>query len=160
MKYPEIVIPIDVVDDEKCLYKLYYREHYIIVMARSVYRSVWSINDDLKRYAIGNTKAKDGLYGVFCKHVLSNPGGKFRFERITVCDSPYQLLKACQIELDISSKDKLCLNTNTEPYISKRIQTAYKYLTPTAQKNTYWINRGHYLNYKKWQSLRSINKES
>ena len=160
MIHPKILIPIDVVDDEKCLFKLYYGEYYVIVMAKSVYRSVESINADLERYSIGNTKAKDGLYGVFCKHVLSYPKEKFRFERISVCDSPYELLKACQIELDKSKGDKFCLNTNTEPYISKRIQTAYKYLTPTAQKNTYWINRGHYLNYRRWQSLRNINSES
>jgi hypothetical protein len=152
MKPPKIVIPIDIVDDEKCLYKLYYGKYYIIVMAKSVYRSVESINADLERYSIGNTKAKDGLYGVFCKHVLSNPKEKFRFERIAVCDSPYELLKLCQIELEKSYGDKLCLNTNKEPYISKRIQTAYKYLTPTAKEKMYWINRGHYLKYISWNS--------
>ena len=155
MKHPKIIIPIDVVDDEKCLFKLYYGDYYVIVMARSVYRSIWSINDDIERYAKTDTKSKDGLYGVFCKHVLAHPGMKFRFERIIVCESPYDLLKSCQIELDKSREDKFCLNTNTEPYISKRIQTAYKYLTPTAQEKMYWINRGHYLNFRKWQSLKN-----
>lgn len=157
MKPPKIIIPIYVVDIKACVYKLYYGEYYIIIMSNSIYRSIWSINDDLARYYSynGQERSKDGLYGKFCKHVLANPKQKFRFEMLFVSDSPYEILKACKLALDSAKEDTYCLNTSYEPFVSKRIQTNPKYLTKAATEHKYWISRGHYLNYKKWEASHS-----
>lgn len=157
MKSSKIIIPIDVVDILESVYKLSYGDKYIIVMAQSTYRSVWSINDDLVRYNKGvSEKVKEGLYGRFCQYVTDNPGHKFKFEMILSSVNPYQLLKCCQLELDKGKDDINCLNTNTEPYLSYRIQTPPLYLSDYAKKNKYWINRGYYLNFRKWQYSRHL----
>jgi len=157
MKPPKITIPITIVDTEECVYKLFYGDKYVVVMAKLLWRSIDSINQDLERYHIGVPKTvKEGLYGRFCQYVVDNPGLKFRFEILLVSENPYQLLKCCQIELDKSKEDSNCLSTNTEPYLSYRIQTPPFYMRGKAQVEKYWINRGYYLNFRKWQINRHL----
>lgn len=157
MKPPKIIIPIDIVDTLECVYRLYYDEKYIIVMAKSMYRSVWSINEDLIRYHKGVTdKAKDGLYGNFCKYVIDNPNRKFSFDMLLISKNPYRLLQCCQLELDKAQSDTNCLSPNAEPYLSPNIQTPPFYLKGRAKEEKYWINRGYYLNFRKWQYNRHL----
>lgn len=157
MKSPKIIIPIQVVDILESVYKLSYGDKYIVVMAKSVYRSVWSINDDLSRYYNGVTdRAKDGLYGKFCKYVIDNPDQKFKFDVLLVSKNPYNLLQCCQLQLDKSENDINCLNTSFVPYLSPNIQTPPFYLKGKAKEGKYWINRGYYLNFRKWQYNRHL----
>ena len=145
MKPPKIVIPIDIVDTLGCVYKLHYAGKYIVVMGKSTYRSVWSMNDDLERYFKGvNEKYnQNNLYKNFYQHVLANPGNKFSFEMIISTDNAFQLLKHCQIELDRGSIDPNCYNTFFEPYIRKDIQKPLE----KQKGKKWWISRGSYLNF-------------
>jgi hypothetical protein len=157
MKPPKIVIPIDLVDVLECVYKLSYGNKYIIVMAKSMYRSVWSINSDIERYDKGvRENTSDGLYGKFCRYIIDNPNNKFHFEMLLISKNPYKLLQCCQKQLDKSINDSNCLNTSFEPYLSRNIQTPPLYLKGKAKEEKYWINRGYYLNFRKWQINRHL----
>src|ERR1019366_2840682 len=152
MKQQNIIIPIDVVDIKECVYKLFYGDKYVIIMAQSVWRSIESINADLERYYYGVPKTvKEGLYGRFCQYVVDTTSQKFLFEVLLESKNPYQLLKCCQLALDKGKGDRNCLSPNSEPYLSYRIQTPPFYLSEYARKEKYWINRGYYLNFRKWQ---------
>lgn len=148
MKHPKIVIDINVVDVMECVYKIHYNGKYIVVMAKSMYRSVWSINDDLERYHRGvNEKFnKNNLYSKFYDHVLNSPKSKFTFEMILISNNAYQLLKHSQIELDRGKQEGNCLNTYFSPYINRDLQKPLR-----NRKTNWWVNRGSYLNFCNWR---------
>lgn len=152
----EIVAPKNIAEIKECVYKLFYGDKYIVVMAKSIYRSVWSINDDLTRYYTGvKETVKEGLYGKFCKHIVDNPGETFSFEMILVTDNAYELLKQCQLELYKGENDVNCLNTSFTPYINKDLQKP-----ANKRKTHWWINRGTYLNFCNWKRKNPINNKN
>ena len=152
MKPPKIVIPIDVVDTLGSVYKLYSGSKYIVVMGKSMYWSVESINMDIERFFKGlnpNPELnKNNLYSKFYKYLIENPNSKLEIKMVASTDNAYQLLKNCQIELDKGKMDTNCLNSKFEPYINKWLQHA-----PDKRKVGYkwWINRGSYLNFCHWR---------
>jgi hypothetical protein len=148
MKPPKIIIPYDFVDTLGCVYKVKYKEKYIIVMAKSIYRSVDSLNYDIERYFKGvNEKFnKSNLYQDFYKYMVANPDSKPYIQMISQSDSAYQLLKNCQIELDKGRADGNCLNTQFTPYVNKELQKPLN-----KRKNVWWVNRGAYLNFCHWR---------
>lgn len=139
-----IVIPEEIIATKECVFKLWYGDSYIISMAKSLARGIELIHNDLSRFLRNTNKKPDKnnlFYKLYC-FVQDNPDESFFIELTYVGSSPYQLLKHCQIELDKSFGDPNCLNTQSIPYISKSIQTKH---------NTWWINRGTYLNFRRWQ---------
>lgn len=167
-----IVVPDNLTNMEGCVYKLKYNGMFIIVMAKTLVRSVASINNDIGRY-IKNTKLgreewkykgvdlaekkkpAPALYSQLCKYVNDHPDQAFEIEIILEHSNPYQLLKATQIALDEAKENPYCLNVIFEPYQSPDIQRP-----SNSRQFTQWINRGHYLNFKNWQKRRSKNKGS
>lgn len=153
-KIPNIVIPPELVDIQGCVFKLYFGEYYIVLMGKSLFRQVETVRNDINRYFKDTSKGQSvkNLYYHFYKHIYSIRSGKFHFELILESDKPYQLLKCCQQELDRGFEDTYCLNTCYEPYINKDLQKPIK-----DRKFIWWINRGQYLNFKRWQSKRVIS---
>jgi hypothetical protein len=152
MKPPKVVIPIDVVDTLGCVYKIYSERKYIVVMGKSMYWSVESINKDIERYFKGLSDNpelnKNNLYAKFYEYLLDNPKNKLTIQMVASTDNAYQLLKSCQIELDRGKLDGNCLNSTFTPYVNKWLQYA-----PSKRKVGYkwWINRGSYLNFCNWR---------
>lgn len=153
-KIPSIVIPPDLVDVQGCVFKLYYGQHYIVLMGKSLFRQVETIRNDIKRYfnETGKGRSVNNIYFRFYSYIHSNPGLKFSYQLIIESDKPYQLLKTCQIELDKSLDDSHCCNMVFEPYINKDLQKPIK-----SRKFIWWINRGQYLNFRRWQKNRVIS---
>lgn len=149
--YPKIEIPLYLENIQGCVFKLYYGNYYIVVMGRSLKWQSNMISGDIERCFRG--KSVGALYLSFSKKVSSTPGLEFRFELLFESDNPYQLLKRTQEELDDALSDPYCLNSSFEPYLSSRIQTPPIY---SRWKDKYWINRGHYLNFRKWQYSRYV----
>lgn len=162
-----IDIPDNIKEVKGCVFKLSYGKSYIISMGRSLRWPIESIERDINQYILRNDSAEDKrrLYWKFCREVRMYKR-KFNIEVLFESENPYQLLKSCQTELDKAKDDRNCLNTFFEPYISKRIQTASKFLKERkykdGNKNASWINRGHYLNFKRWQHRRllALQKET
>lgn len=154
---PKITIPDNLKEVKGCVFKLYYGDKYVISMGRTLAWPIKSIQDDIDRYSdnMPSAKSKERLYWKFCQYVKKAKPHEYRIEVLLESESPYQLLKFCQLELDKAKDDINCLNTFFTPYISKRIQTAHKFLKERkysdGTKNVAWINRGHYLNFRHWQ---------
>jgi hypothetical protein len=147
MDAPKIVIPYNLVDVEYCVFKLYYADKYIVMMGKTLFRQVEIIRDDLRKYFAGRRDYKDIYFNLY-EYIYNNPNKKFRFEFLLTTENPYRLLQKCQLELDEGVGDTNCLNSNFVPYLSRMIQTPPIYLK---KHYPYWINRGHYLNFRKWQ---------
>lgn len=152
MKPPKIIIPIDVVDILGCVYKVHYGTKYIVVMGKSMYRSVDSINQDIERYhkGINENFNKNNLYSKFYQYMVANPKLRISIEMIVSTDNAYLLLKNCQIELDKGLLDPNCLNSKFTPYINKDLQRP-----ANKRKTHWWINRGSYLNFCAWKKKRT-----
>lgn len=148
---PKITIPDNLKEVKGCVFKLYYGKYYIIVMGRSLKWQVEMISGDIERSYRG--KSVGDLYNVFSRYVAKFPVHQFSFELLYESENPFNLLVRCQEEIDDSIGDKYCLNSECTPFLSKRIQTPPIYLK---WKDKYWINRGHYLNFRKWQYSRYV----
>lgn len=124
------------------VYRLWYGEKYLIVKCKTLYWSLKSINTDIERY-FKNTKSgrsDNNDNSIFYGHIFANPELEFRMDIILMSDNPYQLLKQEVISLEWSN-DPDCCNKTRLPYIPDDI---------SKMKTGSWINRGHYLNFKKW----------
>lgn len=153
MKPPKIIIPINIVDTLGCVYKVLYKDKYIVVMGKSMYRSIDSINLDIERYfkGVSEKSGAGNLYKNFYQFVIANPGDMLVIEMIISTDNAYQLLKHCQIELDKGCLDPNCFNTFFTPYINKDIQKP-----ADRRKSAWWVNRGTYLNFLRWRNKHSL----
>ena len=156
---PYIVIPPDFVDMKKCAFRLYYGEKFVVIVCNSVYRQIEIIRESLAYY-IGTKRAylKD-VYRPLYEYIKDNPGKKFRFELISVNESPYRLLQKSQIAIDEGILNGNCLNLTDTPKVSRYIQAPDLYLSDWEKKfkaENKWINRGHYLNFRKWQYNRNL----
>ena len=157
-----IHIPENLMDVRGCVFKLFYGEHYLIGMCNLLVRQMESIQGDINRFNknVKSSMSAERLYWNFCWHISKYPGMELKIEVLYQSEKPYQLLKRCQIEIDESLRDELCLNNNLTPFLSRRIQTPKYFwdkVTPKIYGNyPYWINRGHYLNFRKWQYSRYV----
>lgn len=153
-KIPFIIIPPELVDVQGCVFKLYYGEHYVVIMGKTLFRQVETIRYDIKRYFNGTAKGRSdsNLYSRFYDFIYNHPGLKFSFELVVATDNGYQLLKECQIQLDKGLTDNNCCNMVFEPYINKDLQKPIK-----DRRFIWWINRGQYLNFRRWQKGRIIS---
>jgi hypothetical protein len=147
MDAPKIVIPYNLVDVQGCVFRLYYGDRYIIMMGKTLFRQAEIIRDCMNKYFRGRRDYKDIYFNLY-EYVYNNPDKKFRFELVFTHHNPYLLLKCCQLNLDEAVGDTDCLNSNFVPYLSRMIQTPPIYLK---KHYPYWINRGYYLNFRKWQ---------
>lgn len=147
----KITVPYNLKEIKGCVFKLFYGDKYIVVMGKTLVRQVEMINNDIDRY-FKNTqmgRSEGNIYFRFYYYIHSNPDLSFRFELVLQSENAYHLLKTCQIELDKGSKDDNCCNMIFEPYINKDIQRPIK-----NRKFIWWINRGSFLNFKRWQKRR------
>lgn len=149
---PIIIIPDELAKMEYCVFKLYYHDRYVIMMGKRVVRQIEIIQDDMRKYFCGRRDYKDFYFSLY-EYIYNNQGQEFKFELLIHNPSPYQLLKRCQIEFDEAIADTNCLNSNFQPFLSKMIQTPPFY---QKRKYEYWINRGQYLNFRKWQINRHV----
>lgn len=151
-----VKLPHSLATIEKCVFKLFYGDAYIIMMGKTLQRQVEIIIQDVEKYKRGKWSRGD-MYLSFYQHIVKNPNLYFEVELLLEDESPYQLLKRCQYELDEGAGDHDCFNLNTEPYLSRFIQTPPIYLTQKRRAYKYWINRGYYLNFRKWQYNRHLS---
>jgi len=159
---PKITIPDNLKEVKGCVFKLYYGNHYIVLMCNLLVRQIESIAGDINRFEnkVKSSMSAERLYWNFCWYISNHPNEEFKIDILLQSESPYQLLKRCQIEIDESLADELCLNNNIIPFLSRRIQTPKYFWDKVVPKiygeYKYWINRGHYLNFRKWQYSRYV----
>lgn len=154
---PKITIPDNLKEVKGCVFKLYYGSYYIIGMGSNLEYQIKTIQGDIDRYLAGVKSAREvsRLYSVFCNFVRELPNREFNIEILMQGNKPYALLQRCQNELDDSLADVHCLNTFFVPFLSSRIQTPPHWLK-FKTKTPHWINRGIYLNFRKWQYSRYV----
>jgi hypothetical protein len=143
------------------VFKFYYGEKYVIGMGSYLMGAINMIIGDIGRKARGKKSAsgESRLFLIFSDYVNLNPGQQFKIEILFQNESAYQILKRCQEELDDAIADANCLNSFFYPFVSKRVQTPKLYWNKMMIRRVdlrYWINRGHYLNYRKWLYSRNV----
>lgn len=129
-----------------CVYKLWYADRYVVVKAKTLVRSVQTIEVDLGYFFTEREKEKN-LYYDFYIHIEANPGHEFKIELILQSNNPFELLKAEFLALEHGYGDEKCMNKEFEPYIPKNTQRKGK---------KSWINRGYYLNFMNWKKKHLI----
>lgn len=157
-KSPEISISEEFIDAEYCVFKLYYGEKYVVLMGKTLFRQVEIIRYNLAYYfkrgdhkIERKNKSDQDFCTDFYKYIHDNPGKDFRIEVVIEDPNPYKLLQSNQIELDKGFNNDDCLNINTQPELSKYIQMPALYRSGKYKNYKHWINRGYYLNFRKWQ---------
>jgi len=129
--------------------KIWYAEKYLIVGGKTLARSIGNINTNLNYFfkdTLMGRNPNDMFYNFYC-HVDDNPFQEFKVDVVSDTENTYQHLKNWFLELSKGKEDPICLNLYFEPYIPQNTQ----------RKKKSWINRGHYLNYRKWR-LKMANK--
>ena len=144
-----------------CVFKFYYGDKYVIGMGNYLKGALDMIIGDIGRRFRGKKSAsgESRLFLIFSDYVNNNPGQEFKVEIIFQSNSAYKILKRCQEELDDAIIDPNCLNSFFHPFVSKRVQTPKLYWDEMMLRKKdlkYWINRGHYLNYRKWLYSRNV----
>jgi len=128
-------IPVDIIS---CVYRLWYRDRYVIAKGKTLAGSVFLIQKGLAYYLAGGGKAsensgqgiageghklgegKNSFYGPLYEHIRRHPSGEWKVELVFESDNPYQLLKREHVELEAAySRDKRCLNSSPDAYIPK-----------------------------------------
>lgn len=148
-----IVIPEEIIATKECVFKLWYGDKYIVSMAKSLARGIELIHNDLRRFLKGTRKkpGPENLFYRFYGFVQGNPDESFFLEILYTGGNGYQLLKHCQIALGEAEGDPNNLNSQLTPYISKTLQSKH---------NCWWINRGTYLNFRRWQNKWRLSSQS
>jgi len=133
------------------VYKLSFEGKYVIIKAKDHSQSISVIQKSLNQFLRGSEfqHEKGNLYYHFFYFVSKKKKGEFLVECIIESDSAYELLKAEQIELDKSKKDKSCLNNATQAYIPQFKEETGMYG---------WIPKSAVLNFKKWLKNRPKSK--
>jgi hypothetical protein len=145
-----------------CVFKVFYGDKYIISMGKYLKNALDMLNIDIsgmknKRDSLFK-KDKGGQFIIFSDYVYNNPDHEFKVDILLRSNNPYRLLKRCQVELDDAIADRDCLNSFFIPFLSRKIQCPIKWWSEREKKKNkpYWINRGHYLNYRKWLYSRNV----
>ena len=153
-------IPYDGVGS--CVFKVYYGEKYIVSMGKYLKNALDMLNVDIRGMKYKRSSLfkmdKGGQFILFADYVYKNPSKQFVVEILLQSNNPYRLLKRCQEELDDAIADPNCLNSFFIPFLSRKIQCPVKWWREREQNKNkpYWINRGHYLNYRKWMYSRNV----
>src|SRR5580692_6461454 len=129
-----------------CVYKLYYGDRYVINHGENLAGSLFLLQ---KGYAYhvaynqteGDDKKNKWFISLY-RYIQARQGLKFRLEVVFEHTSPYEVLKACQLALNMAINDKKCLNSNLEPYIPQYRPKLKQYGT--------WVSRSHMLNFRKF----------
>jgi hypothetical protein len=146
------------------VFKLYYGDKYIVSMGKYLKNALDMIKIDIggmkhKRNSLFK-KNKGGQFIIFADYVYKNKDSaeQFKVDILFQSNNPYQLLKRCQEELDDAISDPNCLNSFFIPFLSRKIQCPVKWWKDREQNKNkpYWINRGYYLNYRKWMYSRYV----
>lgn len=126
------------------VYKLYYMDKYIVVKCKTLRRSLEMINWDLSRYFRDTEKGatRNNDYYPFYDFIFENEGGELSLEPLFVSNNPYQLLIHETLAMDEARSDENCLN--------KRPMVPYIPPKTNQMLCSSWINRGYYLNFRKW----------
>lgn len=129
---------------EGCVYKLWYKERFIVIKCKTLARSTANILNGLKYFLLGTPKGRkeEDYFHDFFTYVQSNPFENFSIEVILKSNNPLELLKTEFFELSKSKYDPRCLNNDFDVYIPKFTQV-------NGKKS--WINRGYYLNFMQWK---------
>lgn len=125
------------------VYKLFYKNKYVVIAGKTIQRSIENINVGLKYFFLNTKKGRnpnDRYYKFYC-YVAENPFDLFRVEVISESDNPLSYLKSEHTQLQIAKEDQNCLNIVFEVYIPQFTQV-------NGKKS--WINRGYYLNFRNW----------
>lgn len=128
---------------KSCVYKLFCHDRYVIIKAKDHEQSVQGIQKALNQFLRNSElqRSPTNLYYHFFTYVAKQKESKFIVEILKESENAYDLLVSEQISLNVSRKDKKCLNNNVDAYIPAFNDTT----------NTYgWIPKNAYLNFKKW----------
>lgn len=144
-------------ETESCLYRLYYGDKYIVAKGKTLAGSVYLIEKGYAYFLAGGGgtgrttnitgkgqkegSGKNTYYRKFYSYIKKNPRLEFRIDVLLEDNNGYQLLKAEQIELNKTIRDKNQLNNNITAYIPK-----YR----AEQKMYGWISRAHVMNFKRF----------
>lgn len=154
-KIMNIQLSNDEMETGACAYRLFCGDRYIIAKGKTLAGSIYLIQKGYAYFIAGGggtgttfksagQKEGDGkntYYAKFYRFVKKNPRLPFRVEVILMSENGYQLLKAEQLELNSTIRDKKCLNNNIASYIPK-----YRKST----KSYGWISVAHVLNFKRF----------
>src|SRR5258708_7278374 len=126
-----------------CLYKLAFNDRYVIVKAKDHQKSIESIQKSLNQFMRNSElqRKPNNLYYYFFTYVEKQKEGLFQVEILLESSNAYELLKSEQKALKEASKDKKCLNNNTEAYIPDYNEVTGMYG---------WIPKTAVLNFRKW----------
>lgn len=164
-KTPYIIIPTEYESASYCVFKLFYNNKFIVLMGKTLHRQVEIIRTNLGRFIKNkgiinhkSEKQREDFCLPFYEYIMANPNGVFRLEIVVENAKPYKMLQANQRALDEGFKVGNCLNLNWQPVVSRYVQTPNLYLKDweIENKKYLWMNRGHFLNFKKWQYNRNI----
>lgn len=119
---------VDEFQIEKCIYKLYHGDRYIIVKGKNLAGSVFLIDKGYAGFLAGNKlnlkgsghkewEGKNSFYFKFYRYKQKFPKLPTKTEVIFESEDGFELLKREQEELQKSIRDKKCLNSNVESYI-------------------------------------------
>lgn len=126
-----------------CVYKLSFEGKYVIIKAKDHISSINVVQRSLNQFLNGSAfqRLPHGLYFYFFTHVEKKKKGVFSVDCLLESESAYELLKAEQIALDASKKDKNCLNNATQAYMPMYNEETGLYG---------WIKKHEFLAFKKW----------
>jgi hypothetical protein len=144
------------------VFKVSCGDKYIVSMGKYLKNSLDMILIDIngmkhKRKSLFK-QDKGGQFIIFADYVFRHPDKQLKVDIIFQSSNPYKLLLRCQEELDDAIADTNCLNSFFIPFLSRKIQCPVKWWKEREQNKNkpYWINRGHYLNYRKWLYSRYV----
>lgn len=141
MKEKPYIIRGDNYLDTPCIVKINYGKKYVIVKCLSQPGALKNIEDSLNAYFRGGKNNETGLYYFLFEYVKKHPEETFTVETLLKSDSPYELLKREQEELDAGRFKMALLNNQLTAYIP-----AYN-----EDKRMYgWIPPAAVLNFNNW----------
>lgn len=108
--------------DIPVVYKFYYGEAFLIVKSKSLSGGIYQLQKMYGYYIAYEHTLHDEFVNynsLFYEYIKKNPDLKFRVEVVFQSTSAYDLLCVEQKELDKSSRNKKCKNSNVDAYVNK-----------------------------------------
>jgi hypothetical protein len=141
---PALLIPGVDMEAGSCVFKLHYGSKYVIIKGKTMSGVIYLFEKGYAHFLAFDHSAGDKrnvYYFKFYSYIKSHPNLQFKIEMLLESENAYQLLKMEQIALNISIKDKNCLNNNLTAYIPQYRATTQSYG---------WINKGSVLSFKRY----------
>lgn len=128
---------------KSCVYKLSFKDKYVIIKAKDHELSIQGIQKSLNQFMRNSDlqRRPDNLYYHFFSYIEKAKEGYFSAEILLESESPYELLKTEQMALNEARKDKKCLNNNVEAYIPDFNELTGMYG---------WLPKSAVMSFKKW----------